>query len=146
MRGAMVPAQVSADDTAIGDNPDSAARFLISTNPACGDVARAVSALSMATANWQTISPDIPAVNWNAQQRSVNQSAVSAMESFADSITDAGERSDNEKFAYFAKLVAQYRRTFAAALPTYLPADNYLNEVATGIAGAINEACSAVEA
>lgn len=146
MRGAMVPAQVSADDTAIGDNPDSARRFLNSTNAACGDVARAINALSNATANWQTISPDIPAVNWNAEQRSVNQSAVSAMKSFADSITHAGERSGNARFAYFADLAAQYRRTFAAALPTYVPADNYLNEVATGIAGAINEACLAVEA
>ena len=143
-RAALVPAQAAAHDFAPSHNPDLATRFLTDESPDCSKISNAIDQLSNATATWQTISPDIPATNWSPEQQSVNDTAASDMKSFSENMQTIGTESSNAELSYFAQLAAQYRRVFAAAIPTYVPADNYLNEVATGIAGAVREACLAV--
>lgn len=143
-RAALVPAREAVRDPGSVQNPDLATKFLTAVSPECAQVSSAIDRLSDATATWQTISPDIPATNWSPEQRSANQAAMGAMEAFSADMQNIGEQSSNSELAYFAQLAAQYRLVFAAAIPTYVPADNYLNEVATGIAGAMHEACLAV--
>lgn len=112
-------------------------------NPVCPDIDSLLSNFASATADWMTLDPNIPAANWNMDQRALSDNVVPEMNSFADGITELGTRSGDPIFEGLSKLAAQYRRAFAAALPSYVPADNYINEVATAIAGALNEACFA---
>lgn len=72
------------------------------------------------------------------------ENAIPVMRSFAHKLAELGRRSDNAELNDIALLAAQYRRTYAASISTYLPADNFRNEVAVGVAGVINEACFAV--
>ncbi len=136
------PTGTREEDSGAGINTSS--RFLTQTNAVCPDIAALIADLSAQTVDWLTTDPNVPASKWDIQQRSINEKVIPVMNTFADRITQIGKRSNNPVIDSFSLLAAQYRRTFAAALPTYVPADNYLNEVATGVAGALNEACLAV--
>ncbi|MBX7449079.1 hypothetical protein GR927_13865 [Mycolicibacterium sp. 3033] len=128
----------------IDRDPDSASMFLTSDNAVCPQISDTIKSFSDATAAWRNIDPSIPSSNWSADQKKVNDDVIPVMSSFAESFKKLGDRSGNPRLDAFATLAAVYRQAFASAIPTYLPPDNFLNEVAAGLAGAINEACYAI--
>jgi hypothetical protein len=89
--------------------------------------------------------PNIPATQWTADQKATVDRAAPIMTAFADKAEEIGRSRDNPVLEDIAVLSAQYRRAIVKALPTYTPADNYLSEVSTFSAQAINTACLAVE-
>lgn len=143
-RAPIQPSPTGTREEASGTVINTSSRFLTQPNSVCTDIAALIAELSAQTVDWLATDPNLPASKWDIQQRSINEKVAPVMTTFADRITQIGKRSDNAVIDSFSLLAAQYRRTFAAALPTYVPADNYLNEVATGVAGALNEACLAV--
>lgn len=68
------------------------------------------------------------------------------MREFAREVQQLGLQSENSVFSDLATLSAQYLRGYAAALQTYVPADNFLQLAASSSAAVITEACSAVGA
>ncbi|WP_131722055.1 hypothetical protein [Mycolicibacterium obuense] len=144
-RAASVAAQSSAiSDSSTRDSLQSV-RFLTGSNPVCPDVFGLIRNLSTETADWRKIDPSIPAANWTQEQKIANANVVPILSDSAEKIEALGDRSENPVLQDLATLSAQYRRAFALAIPSYLPADNYLNDVANGAAGVIDEACQAVE-
>jgi hypothetical protein len=90
-------------------------------------------------ADWQA-----PAVDWTYDQQSVNDAAASVDTQFADESEQLSRRTNNPIAEDFAVLAAQYLRAHALALPTYVPADRGLADVATYLTGALDHACAGV--
>jgi hypothetical protein len=67
------------------------------------------------------------------------------MNALADKLQSLGERSGNLTFQDFATLSAQYRRAYVQALPTYIPADNFLSETAISLGSVVKTACGATK-
>jgi hypothetical protein len=128
----------------IGDasNPP---RFLTTSNPVCSDWLSAYGQFLSDTSVWRAMDPNIPAAQWNADQKAVVDAVGPVMEAFADKSEEFGRRSGNPTFEDFAVLSAQYRRGYVLTLPTYSPADDYLVSVSTYLATTLNAACSAVQ-
>lgn len=85
--------------------------------------------------------PDIPASEWSAEQKAIGDSVKPVMMRLADQVQVLGVRSGNPILQDFAELSAQYRRAYACAIDTYMPADEYLALVSLRIGGIISEAC-----
>jgi hypothetical protein len=142
-RGPLLPQAPGPSQVAeVGDvaNPE---RFLDAPNSVCGEWAVATEQFTTETAAWRDIDPNLPASQWSAEQRMVNEQVAPVMTAFADKTQDLGKRSDNPVLEDFAVLSAQYRRAFVQSIPNYTAADNYLPEVATRLVFAVNEACKA---
>ncbi|WP_235009651.1 hypothetical protein [Mycobacterium sp. 3519A] len=118
-------------------------RFLTSPNGVCAEWGVEMDSFSKSTAEWRAIDPSIPAANWTPEQRAVNDAVVPELMSDADTLEQLGRRSQNAIFEDIAVLLAQYQRGFAKAIPTYTSSDNYLSNVATYLAQAVNWACKA---
>jgi len=138
VREARPPTQVSA----LGD-PTNPQRFVAGTDPACSDWVSTYDKFDEDTAPWRAMDPNIPATQWTSDQKVTVDGAASIMSAFADKAEEIGQRSQHPTFEDIAVLSAQYRRAIVTALPTYTPADNYLSEVSTTLAQAINTACLA---
>lgn len=105
-----------------------------------------VDQFTTSTDEWATSTdPNIPAANWSSDQLAHFTSVVPAMQQNADEVDQLGIRSDNPIMDDLATLAAQYRRAYIQAIPTYSPADNYLDSTASQILAVVNQACDAAE-
>lgn len=114
------------------------------SNPVCDDYDTAWAQFSGDSAAWLSIPSDIPASDWTPEQRAVNEAVAPVMLRFSNQVQSVGESSGNAVLRDFAQLAAQYRRAYVEALPTYVPADNFLATVALRAGGVIYAACKAV--
>ncbi len=90
---------------------------------------------------WRGVSPNISAGQWTPEQRAINDAAIPAMETSADELARLGRESNNPVSEDIAVLAAQYRRAFAAATPTYSPADTYLENLPRSATALLISAC-----
>ncbi|WP_308160171.1 hypothetical protein [Mycolicibacterium goodii] len=118
-------------------------RFLTELNPVCGDWREALTQFSRDTTAWRDIPSDIPASQWTPEQRAINDSVIPVMENLAAKSSALGRRSENSVFQDFAELSAQYRLAYVKAIPTYVPADNYLATASVRLGAMIRTACQA---
>jgi hypothetical protein len=95
------------------------------------------------TKEWQALDPNLPASAWTAEERDVVDRVIPTMNEFADEAEEIGRNSDNIVFEDLAVLVAQYRRAYAAGLPTYTPADYYLARASSRAASVLFDVCKA---
>jgi len=94
---------------------------------------------------WGQLGGGIPASHWTPEQRDIHLAAAQFHNEFADQIEQAARRSDNPVLQDLAILSAQYRRAYAAAMPTYVLDDAYLEAVGADIFSLIWAACLAAE-
>ena len=87
--------------------------------------------------------PNVPADEWTAEQKAVNDAVGAVMSAHADSIEGLACHSGNPVFEDIRVLSALYQRAFVKAIPTYTVADNYLSEAATFLSSSIHAACKA---
>jgi hypothetical protein len=126
----------------VGDANDPH-RFLVGADPVCSDWTSIVDKFSSDTADWRATDPAIPATQWTAEVKAINDKVAPIMIAHADDLERLGRRSDNPTFQDFAVLSAQYQRAFAKVLPTYTTADFYLGEAASFLVASVNSACKA---
>ncbi|WP_286137439.1 hypothetical protein [Mycobacterium sp. IS-3022] len=127
-------------------DPDKPERFMVSPDSICADWDRILNQFNEDTKPWQALDSSIPATEWTSEQRSIVDAVIPTMERFADRMDDLGRASSNPVVRDFATFAAQYRRAYAAALPTYTPADSFLTSTSRNAASSIYEACNAVGA
>jgi hypothetical protein len=143
-RAGLIPA--AADPTASTASAGPPTRFFQPpTDPVCTQWHAVVSKYTTAFAPWRGTNPNVAAAQWDPAQRSINDAVAPLMVSFADEAEALGQGTSNGVFQDFATLAGQYRRAFAAALPTYTPADGSLTRTASAATGAIDSACLATE-
>jgi hypothetical protein len=144
-QGPVMPPPTSPSQVAPVGNPAAPERFLPGPNPTCDDWSAALDDFDKETVDWLAIPSDIPASQWTPEQRAVNDAVAPVMIAMADNLQALGERSGNLTFRDFAELSAQYRRAYVHALPTYIPADNYLSEAAISLGSVVKTACGATK-
>ncbi|MGE2723052.1 hypothetical protein [Mycolicibacterium celeriflavum] len=125
-------------------DPSDPRRFLLEADATCPTWGRLLDDFDADTKQWQALDSNLPAGQWTAEQRAIVDAVVPVMEKLADDIEATGLRSSNPHIRDFAALAAQYRRAYAAALPTYTPADSYLATASLRITSTLYEACAAV--
>lgn len=140
----LVPKANPPTNTSAPTDSGNPQRFVTVSGSACTDWVSNYRQFDADTAPWRSLDPNVPAAQWTADQRATVDEATPIMTAFADKAEEIGKRSGNPTFEDIAILSAQYRRAIVKALPTYTPADNYLSEVSTFLAQAINTACLAV--
>lgn len=96
------------------------------------------------TAAWRKTNPDIPASEWAPEQKALNDDVAPVMKEFAMKLNGLGERSGNPILRDFASLSLQYRSAYILSMPTYAPADRYLNAVSSRLNGMVKAACQAI--
>ncbi len=126
-------------------DPASPKRLLESPDPICSRWYRLVDRVDSDTKEWQQIDPSMPASEWSPEQRVITEKTIPVMQRFADDIQELGLESENPLIQDLATLVAQYRRAYAAALPTYTKADSYLSSTSARAAAVVYQACKAAE-
>jgi hypothetical protein len=139
-----VPEAAAPSEVSAPEDPANPKRFITRTDPICSEWISAYEKFDADTADWRKMDPNIPAAQWNPEQKAVVDAAAPVMTAFADNSEQLGRSSNNPTVQDFATLSAQYRRAIVKALPNYTPADNYLSEVSTLLAMTINPACKAV--
>ncbi|MGV0837158.1 hypothetical protein [Mycolicibacterium thermoresistibile] len=136
-----LPAPTSLDSAPAPENPK---RFLPEVNAVCDEWVTVLDRFRRDTRAWAEIPANIPASEWTLEQRRVNEGTALAMEKQAEDLLELGERSSNSTLQDIASLTAQYRRAYAAGLPTYTPPDNYLPTAGLRLSGVVKAACEAV--
>lgn len=145
-RGPLVPPAPAPSQVPPVGNPTNPRPFLVTPNPVCAQWQSALEEFAKNTATWQEINPNIPAIYWNKEQKSVNYAVAPVMNAYAGKMEQLGRQSGNPTWQDLANLSAQYRRAFVVALPTYTPADNYLANAANFLSTTILGACAALGA
>lgn len=128
------------------EDPRSPARFLEEQDPVCSEWGELLEQFDASTGSWQTLDTALPASSWTPEQRAIVEDVIPEMLRFADRAEELGNGTPNPVLQDFAFLAAQYRRAYAAALPTYTPADSWLTSASASAASTIFNACKAVGA
>jgi len=134
------PQEIPANVAPTGD-PSAPERFLSEPNPVCNDWNTALMQFQDETAKWRNTDPNIPASEWTPEQEQLNAEVAPVMRRFATQLRALGRESGNLVFADFANLSAQYRTALEKALPTYVPADDYLAGASARLNQMVNSAC-----
>lgn len=144
-RSPLIPAPPAPSELAPLSDPTDPERFLITADPTCPEWGKLLDEFDANTKEWQRLDPNIPAGKWTLEQRGVIDAVIPVMVKLADEIQDVGSRSENPILRDFAVFAAQYRRAYAAALPTYTAADSYLATASLRVTSTLYEACEAVK-
>ncbi|WP_235690126.1 hypothetical protein [Mycolicibacterium gadium] len=124
-------------------DPRNPQMFMADSDPSCVKLIGLLETFDAESADWQALDSEIPASEWNPEQRSVIDRVIPLMNTLADDIERLGLQSSNPTLQDFAIFAAQYRRAYATALPSYTTADSYLGAASAGITSAIADACRA---
>ena len=145
-RSPLVARAAPPSKTPAVSDPAQASRFLEMSDPVCAEWLEAVSKFDTDSAAWRSLDPNTPATELDPSQRAIYVAVMPVMSEFATRMQLLGRSSDNATLADLATLSAQYLRAYSAALPTYVPADDYLQIAAGSIGGVVSEACRSVGA
>jgi hypothetical protein len=128
----------------VGD-PANPVSFMKTADSTCGEWDRLLNHFAAdATVNaWAQVSPKIPASGLKPEEIALNESVAPVMSKLADDVEHLGRSSSNPVIQDFSMLSAQYRRAFVSALPSYVPADSWLDGTAGRSTNIVLRACKA---
>ncbi|MDZ4265725.1 MAG: hypothetical protein U1D00_08530 [Mycobacterium sp.] len=146
-RNPLVVPGVAPLTTADVEDPTQPERFMLKPSPVCQQWASTVVRFNADTDEWASlVDPNLPASEWSPQLQNAFSGVVVTLQTNADQIQQMGIASQNPVLNDFAALAAQYQRAYVQAIPSYTPADNYLNSVASELVVAVDQACRAAGA
>ncbi|MDG5483202.1 hypothetical protein [Mycolicibacterium gadium] len=145
-RGPLISAPAPPSEFAALANPNEPSRFMPSADSTCGDWEELLTQYAEDLRPWEGIDSAIPASSWTADQRKTIDATIPVMNDYADRIEQLGRSSTNPIVQDLATFSSQYRRAYAAALPTYVGADGYLDSTAHRTMSIVYEACKAAGA
>ncbi|WP_156448518.1 hypothetical protein [Mycobacterium sp. NAZ190054] len=126
------------------NDPANPTRFMNVPSPVCDDWSEASRRFDANIDQWaRAVDPNAPASQWPLELQSLAARAALVLQENASEVANMGATSQNPTLSDFASLAAQYQRAYAQAIPSYTPADNYLNSAAADLVVAINQACRA---
>ncbi|WP_245233948.1 hypothetical protein [Mycobacterium sp. PS03-16] len=102
-------------------------------------------AFSSKVVGWQAIDSNLSAAQWSPEQRKTIEDTVPVMRASAQRLQELGGRSGNATFEDMAYLASRYRAAYAAGLPNYSSADNFVSSAATYLVNFLLSACQASE-
>ena len=115
-------------------------------SPFCSDWNGMVVDFSEQIKDWNDgTDPNLASIDWPAEQRALFLEVVPLFQKNAEETQQLGLQSGIPVISDFAALSAQYRRAYVQAIPSYGPADTYLNNAASQLLSAVQQACLAAE-
>ena len=127
----------------VGD-PADPGRFMEEPSDVCTEWSSTSEQFNADTDRWaSSVDPNLPASQWSTEQQSLFTSVTSILQTNAGQLQNLGIISQNPTLSDFASLAAQYQRAYVQAIPSYMPADNYLNSTASELVVAVDQACEA---
>jgi hypothetical protein len=142
-RAPLVPPLPKPATTTPLSAPATPTRFMLEPDPICPGWKELLEQFDEDTEAWQSLDSNIPASRWTSDQQHVIDSTIPLFNEFADRALEMAGQTTNPVLADFITFSAQYRRAYAAALPTYTPADSFLARVGTTAASTVYSACEA---
>lgn len=126
-------------------DPSNPERFLTQPSPVCAKWQSMVDDYRAATFDWiNGVDPNLPAGHWPPEQQRLFSNVFTVIGENGGQVQNLGIESANPIWRDFAVLASQYRQAYAQAIPSYIPADNYLDSAASELIVVIDEACTAV--
>lgn len=145
-RAPLVPAATKPTHTSSVGNIANPTQFMQAANHGCTEWIRVMveTNTNPMYMDWLQEDTSIPASSWDEKYKAENLAVVPILNHFADGLEEVGRQSSNQTLEDFGVLAAQYFRAYVAGIPTYSPADGYLNDTAAYVPVAVKAACTAV--
>ncbi|MCB0932068.1 MAG: hypothetical protein KDB71_09250 [Mycobacterium sp.] len=128
----------------VGD-PGKPQRFLAAPSDACPRLKASVHRQTLELEQWYKTDPNVQPSQRNATDKIVWNIAATVLDHSAGELDEIARSSGNPAMEDFLVLAAQYFRAYVAAIPSYVPADEHLYEVAQKVDIGVLTACSAVQ-
>ncbi|WP_396913743.1 hypothetical protein [Mycolicibacterium sp.] len=113
---------------------------MLEPDPICANWIGLLEQFDADTDAWQSLDATIPASHWTAEQQQIIDSTISTFNDFVEHALELADQTTDPVLADFITISAQYRRAYAAALPTYSSADSYLARAGATAASTIYSA------
>lgn len=98
------------------------------------------------TEEWaSSLDPNVPASQWSPDLQRKFAEASSTLQENAGQLQNLGALSGNPTVNDFAALAAKYQSAYVQSIPSYVPADNFLNSTAAELVVAVEQACKAAQ-
>lgn len=133
----------AGDPAAVAEIGDLASPqlFVTEVDRSCADWIENAARFEADLVNWTALDPNIPATQWTAEQRIVQENAAKIFRDQADKMVRVGRGSANPIFADLAELGALYFYVYADSTPTYTVADNFISLPGLRINNLLTAAC-----
>lgn len=145
-RAPLVESPSSPTKFAPVSDPSDPQQFMKTVDPTCAEWEELLNKFNADTKAWQSVDTNTLASGWTPEHRMAAEAVIPVMSKFAADIQELGAKTSNPTLQDFSLFAAQYRRAFAQALPTYMPADMYLDSASYRTTSIIYEACKAAGA
>ena len=139
---AVAPAPAPTKVLQSGDRA-STSRFITSSDDTCMGWLQRSSKFTADTAQWEALDASVPATEWTADRRAIEQSVQPLFVAYADDLQSAGQRSGNPVLEDFALTAALYLRAYVSVGDSYTSADGWLSAAGFRITNAVSGACRA---
>ncbi|MEE6166604.1 MULTISPECIES: hypothetical protein [unclassified Mycolicibacterium] len=100
--------------------------------------------VGMQKKGWDKRDPNLPATEWNADQRKMYEDVGAAARSAADQTVSLAKRTPHRVMREIYEQFIAYSRAYADAIPNYSPPDNHLAGVALTSSILVNWICGAI--
>ncbi len=145
-RSPLVSPGVPPISVARAGDPAEPRRFMEQPSNVCNEWASTSERFNADTDRWaEAVDPNLPASQWSTEQEDLFTSITAILQTNAGQLQNLGAISQNPTLNDFASLAAQYQRAYVQAIPSYTPADNYLNSTASELVVAVEQACQAAK-
>ncbi|MCV7434540.1 hypothetical protein [Mycolicibacterium bacteremicum] len=127
----------------IGD-PSNPEMFIgPSGDPICEDWLRLTTGFENSTKEWRESDLNIPASQWQEDQRALMEETGAVMTTFANNIATLAGESENPTLQDLSNLTGQYLRAYVESIPTYTTADSFFASAGTRSYLIVSNACGA---
>jgi len=144
-RAPSIPAVEPPAEVAPLTDPSDPPLLMTSPDPTCSQWEPLASTIHPELKAWAGIDRKIPATDWTPEQRDIIEQSIPVFQRYADETEKIGQQSPNPIVQDLTVLSTQYRRAYAAALPTYQYVDNNFDLVAERTLAIVYKSCQFAE-
>ncbi|ORV83455.1 hypothetical protein AWC12_26255 [Mycolicibacterium iranicum] len=109
----------------------------------CADFMALLDLQNTVLRGWSETDSARPATQWTPQEKALNNAARAVLLKDSEQFRRLADKYSGSVFADLVFTQAAYMRAYADAIPTYVPDDNWLWKVSTGLGGGLGAACKA---
>lgn len=143
-RGPSVPSAAGPTAVVRASDLSKPQRFLSDPSVACPKLSALLDKEENELELWTKTDPNVPASQRSTTDNILYEAAAKVLDRDADALEQIARSSGNPVMEDFLVLSAQYYRAYVAAIPTYVPADQQLQEVGQKSRVAVWYACKTV--
>lgn len=129
--------------TSSARHPGELKPFIFASDDSCEGVISLLDRQNRVLRGWASGDPSVPAAEWTANERKLNEAAIPVLEADARQAQMLAEATNNLILSDILTTYRAYLRAYTQALPDYEPDDGQLWKVATFLGGGLGAACKA---